>query len=143
MISCMLTTYFAFSQGQNDTILIDKDFKCYLAEINVKKTKATLLQLFEEEKIYRDPDLNLDGLAMRLGVSRYQLSQLLNTEMKLGFNKWVQRYRIEAAKSLLKTHPHRTILSIAYEVGFNSNSAFQTAFRSWVELTPSAYRDIV
>ncbi|MEE8622193.1 MAG: helix-turn-helix domain-containing protein, partial [Syntrophobacteria bacterium] len=34
-----------------------------------------------------------------------------------------------------------TILAIAYDVGFNSKSAFNTAFRKYAEMTPSQFRE--
>lgn len=58
------------------------------------------------------------------------------------FFDFVNEYRIEKAKELL-THPERkeyTVLEILYEVGFNSKSSFNTAFKKRTGLTPTEYR---
>ncbi|NBV41991.1 helix-turn-helix domain-containing protein [bacterium] len=113
----------------------------YLNGIDIAETRSRLVELMETQKCYRDNELSLEKLADQLNITRYQLSQLLNTDIKISFNRFIQGYRVDAAKQLLVKYPHRTILSIAYEVGFNSNSAFQNAFKSIVGKTPSDYRN--
>lgn len=113
----------------------------YLNEINVSQTRTALVSLMNKDHYYRDNALTLPKLAELLGISKYQLSQLLNQDMQTTFVKFIQEYRVDAAKHLLKTQPNRTILSIAFEVGFNSQSAFQAAFKTCTSMTPSEYRD--
>lgn len=112
----------------------------YLNEINVSETRRALELLMTQDHHYRDNELTLPKLAGLLGISKYQLSQLLNQDMQTTFVKFLQQFRVDAAKQLLKTQPNRTILSIAFEVGFNSNSAFQAAFKTCTGMTPSEYR---
>lgn len=112
----------------------------YLDEINVEQTASLMFFLMEKEKLYQDHELTLPKLAERLSVSRYQLSQLLNQELNISFYRFLQNYRVKAAQALLLSEPKRTILSIALEVGFNSNSAFQNAFKHLVGQTPSDFR---
>jgi AraC-like DNA-binding protein len=40
-------------------------------------------------------------------------------------------------------HQHKKIATIAYETGFNSLSVFNTAFKKFTSMTPSAYRKAV
>ncbi len=112
----------------------------YLNEINVSDVHSRLLGLMNHYRLFTDNELTLNKLADRLSISRYQLSQLLNVEMKTSFSRFIQTYRIQTAQDYLDTYPNRTILSIAYEVGFNSNSSFQSAFKHLVGMTPSEYR---
>ncbi len=93
------------------------------------------------DQIFQDNELSLEKVASQLSISRYQLSQLLNLEMKTTFTQFVQTYRIRAAQKKLDDSPHPTILSIMYEVGCNSNSSFQKAFKIAVGTTPSEFRD--
>jgi len=113
----------------------------YLDEIDVSDTKTKLISLMTVDQIFQDNELSLEKVASQLSISRYQLSQLLNLEMKTTFTQFVQTYRIRAAQQKLDASPHRTILSIAYEVGFNSNSSFQMAFKKALGTSPSEFRN--
>jgi AraC-like DNA-binding protein len=49
-------------------------------------------------------------------------------------------YRVEEAKRLLKEQPHVKVEEIAEQVGYNSKSSFNTAFKKISGKTPSEYR---
>jgi len=52
-------------------------------------------------------------------------------------------YRVEEAKAILKTELGKklTIEEVAERVGYNSKSAFNTAFKKFTSQTPSTFRD--
>jgi AraC-like DNA-binding protein len=60
----------------------------------------------------------------------------------VGFQEFLNSYRIKAAESMLldPAAGDRSILEIAYEAGFNSKSAFNAAFRRHRGMTPSDFR---
>lgn len=122
------------------TVKQDYQKRYYLNNLDVAAVKTKLLYMMEHDKLFRDNTLNLESLATTLGITRYQLSQLLNTELGVTFSRFLQGYRVAEAQVLLSKYSHRTILSIALEVGFNSNTAFQTAFKAVTGKTPSEYR---
>lgn len=101
-----------------------------------------LIAYLEEEKPYTNNDLKLQDIADSLGLPAYQLSQIINTTLQRNFYDLVNSYRIEEAKRQLiaPTNQHFTILAIAYDVGFNSKSAFNTAFKKYTKMTPSQYK---
>lgn len=98
-----------------------------------------LTELMQREQPYLDPKLSLPQLAQRLSMSTNYLSQLLNEHFKQNFFDYVNRYRVAAALPLL-THSADTVLDIAMAVGFNSKSAFYTAFKKHQQQTPGEYR---
>ena len=55
---------------------------------------------------------------------------------------FVNEFRIKEAKSILKDPSKKefTVLEILYEVGFNSKSSFNTAFKKHTGLTPTQFR---
>lgn len=83
-----------------------------------------------EDKLFCDPKLTLPDLARKSGLSVHQLSELLNRELEIGFNSWINQFRIEMAKELLIKRPDLNVFEICLETGFNSKSAFNTAFRN-------------
>ena len=69
------------------------------------------------------------------------LSQIINEELNKNFYDLVNYYRIEEAKKLLvSVNGERTILDIAYDVGFNTKSSFNRAFKKQTRMTPSQFK---
>ena len=101
-----------------------------------------LLDLMNKEKPYLDGELTLQKLAQAVSISPHHLSQTINERLNQSFIDFVNAYRIEEAKRMLldSTKKHYSILAVSEEVGFNSKSAFNTAFKKHVNMTPSEYR---
>jgi len=105
-------------------------------DILIKKLKEKL----EVDKIYRNNELRLSALAEELGVSTHHLSQLINEELKQNFFDLINTYRINEAKDKIATGSSRTLLEVAFEVGFNSKNSFNNAFKKNEGMTPSAFK---
>jgi len=103
---------------------------------------SRLTALMEKEKPHSDPDLTLPGLAALLAMPAHQLSQLLNETVGQSFFDFINRARVEEAKRLLNDPAYAsfTILAVATDAGFNSKTAFNSAFKKYAGMTPSAYR---
>ncbi|WP_200911889.1 helix-turn-helix domain-containing protein [Pedobacter sp. Hv1] len=65
----------------------------------------------------------------------------MNHQLRQHFYDFVNAYRIESAMDILKgaTKSKVTLLKILYEVGFNSKSSFNTAFKKHSGSTPTIY----
>jgi len=114
--------------------------KSYLNGLDLDNLARQLTAMMEQEKLYFDEDLTLPRLSQALGVTPHQLSQFLNQHYSKNFNSFVNGYRIDDAKKLLIDEPDRNTLSIALAVGFNSYSAFHSAFRKTTGISPAEYR---
>jgi AraC-like DNA-binding protein len=94
-----------------------------------------------EEKPYLEPELTINDLASRMNVSAKTLSQVINENMKQNFFDFINSYRIAEAKKILSDLETKiTVLEILYSVGFNSKSAFNSAFRRQTGITPTEFR---
>ncbi len=111
-----------------------------LDEAARQRIRKKLQEVMETRQIYKQASLSLRQLSEELRESSHYLSQVINQDLHTSFYEWVNQYRIEAAKQMLLQHPDYTILAIAEEVGFNSKSTFNTAFRHYTQMTPSEYR---
>jgi AraC-like DNA-binding protein len=103
-----------------------------------------LLSYMENEKPYLQNNLTLQRLASALGITPHQLSQVINEKLNQNFFDFINQYRVKEAQKMLE-HPQGqllTILAISEEVGFNSKTAFNTAFRKTTKMTPSEYRKL-
>jgi AraC-like DNA-binding protein len=104
--------------------------------------KLRLLELIETEKPYLDSEITLPKLGNLLGLNTYQTSYLINTGFHENFFTFINRYRIAECKYMLtnKKWDHLSVLAIAFEAGFNSKTAFNTAFKKSTGLSPKEFR---
>ncbi len=58
-----------------------------------------------DTKPYLDPELSLSSLSKRMGMTRNQLSQLINAGLGENFYDFVNKYRVEEVKRLM-ADPH-------------------------------------
>ena len=102
-----------------------------------------LMSHMEMNKPFLNPELTLTDLAQQVSISRNQLSQVINTGVGDNFYNFINKYRIEEVKELIKNDGAKqyTILSLANDAGFNSKSSFNNIFKKMTGLTPSEYRD--
>ena len=102
---------------------------------------ALVKNLMENEKAYLDPELNLADLAKQANLTRGQLSEIINSGFNKNFNDFVNGYRVEAFKSMLKEEKHKqmSLLGIAQDCGFNSKATFNRVFKKLTNHSPTEY----
>ncbi|TDE44513.1 AraC family transcriptional regulator [Flavobacterium rhamnosiphilum] len=113
--------------------------------INEKEYNEELLKLQQymiEEKPFLNPSLTIQDISNNIEIPVRDLSLLINHKLEQHFYDFVNTYRIENAMDILKdvTKSKLTILEILYDVGFNSKSSFNTAFKKHTGNTPTTYR---
>jgi AraC-like DNA-binding protein len=98
--------------------------------------------MMEQDQIYLDPDLDLTRLAEKLTIPKNYLSQIINEKTGKTFNDLINFYRIEKIKELLKdpARKEETVLTLAFEVGFNSKAPFNKAFKKCTGESPITFR---
>ncbi|MFY0689844.1 MAG: helix-turn-helix transcriptional regulator [Cyclobacteriaceae bacterium] len=113
-----------------------------LSQEDIKTYQSKLEELMIEHKLFKDPSLSLPALAKQLSVSTHQTSFLLNKGFGKSFFEYINKYRVEEAKRLLKNEENNrfSLVGIGYEAGFNSKSAFNATFKKAVGQTPGEYK---
>lgn len=98
----------------------------------------------KQGQLYMDPDITLDSLADSLKIVPRDLSMIINRHFGANFYTFINGYRIEEAKKMLKDQAMKniTITEIYLAVGFNSKSVFYTFFKKFEGVTPTKYRQI-
>ena len=96
------------------------------------------------QKLYLDPFLSLDSLAAISQLSSGYLSSLINTYSANNFSDYINEFRIEHAKKLIRDPDFQdyTVVSMGLESGFNSKSTFYTAFKKFTNMTPVEFSKI-
>jgi len=107
-----------------------------------KQVIFELNKIMEEQKVFRNSDLKISDVALLIGVSKQNLSEIINNELQTNFSKYLNTYRLKDLKSKLSDSKenHKTIIGLAYESGFNSKSSFQRIFKDSTGMTPKVYK---
>jgi AraC-like DNA-binding protein len=102
-----------------------------------------LTAYMSEKKPFIDPEITLKNLADQLSIQPRYLSQIINEYLHQNFFDFIGSYRIEETKRMLQeSNNKKTISEILYQVGFNSKSTFNAAFKKFTGMTPKRYKKL-
>lgn len=120
--------------------------------IEVKQVDENIMALAEnvnnylcKNRTFTNPNLSLNELAQKLKMQPHLLSKVINDGFNKNFFDFINSYRIEEFKKLAKDkrYKHHTFVSLAFEVGFNSKTAFNRSFKKMTNQTPREYLSLV
>lgn len=158
LLSLLIICWYLFKALNNPELFRNVDSKLKLvAEMvseeksneesvtNDREYKEEILRLKSymiDKKPFLNSSLTIQDISGEIGIPVRDLSLLINHQLGQHFYDFVNSYRIENAMAILKdeTKSKVTILEILYEVGFNSKSSFNTAFKKHTGNTPTYYR---
>jgi AraC-like DNA-binding protein len=110
----------------------------HLQELNAIETN--LLLFFKDKKPWLDPHLTILEVAKQIGTNRSYISNIINDNIGVNFNQFVNDYRVNEAKILLKQTPELSISEISELAGFGSVSSFLRIFKKIENCTPTEFR---
>lgn len=101
-----------------------------------------LLGFMNADKPFLNPELSLQEMANDMGMSRHQLSALINQNQGMNFYEFINSYRVDEIKKLLNDpeKKHFKMIGLAYDAGFNSKASFNRIFKQLTNQTPSEYK---
>jgi AraC-like DNA-binding protein len=118
----------------------DKYSRSALDEAVRARIQRKLAEALEVRRLHRDGRLTLRGLCADLRENPHYVSQVINQDLGRSFYDLVNQHRVQDAMTLLAAQPAMPVSEAATEVGFNSRSTFNAAFRQQAGLSPSAWR---
>lgn len=98
-----------------------------------------VLTHFEKHKPYLDPNLKIADVAREVATNRNYLSKAINLGLSRNFNQLCNYYRIRYACNLYLKETTVKVMEMCEKSGFNSNSAFLSAFNNCVGLSPAKW----
>ncbi len=109
------------------------------AEMESWKQKVTAVM--KDQKLYEDAELTLTQLSKKLSTNTSLLSKIINTGFGKNFNDFVNEYRVNAFTEKLRAGEHQTqtLLSLAFDCGFNSKATFNRAFKKQTGMNPKEW----
>jgi AraC-like DNA-binding protein len=139
------TTIFWISKMIVQKLPGDKYSKSGLSSEFQQLKLLQLREIMEKQKPYKSPDFSLSELARLSNISPHHASQVINSFAGITFNEFVNLYRVEEARNVLKS-PESNLVKVellAYELGYKSKSAFFNSFKRYTDTTPARFRDLV
>jgi AraC-like DNA-binding protein len=124
-----------------NTEKVKKTISRDITKEGVTQIMSLLQQSMKDDKLYLNPELNLEAVAKHTGIVAKMISTVLNQHQQTSFNEWVNAYRIGEFKLRIRNGclEQLTISALAMECGFNSQATFQRIFKQSEGVTPSAY----
>lgn len=115
--------------------------KSGLSNTELLAIHKNLTQLMENEKLYKNSELTLAELSQKLNLHSNILSQVINSAEGKNFYDYINYQRVEEFKKIIVLPENQkfTLLSLAFECGFNSKTAFNRNFRKVTGVSPSEY----
>ena len=114
-------------------------------ESQMKEVCERASRYLEESKAYLRPDISLAIFAKEVNIPQRTLSRAINGYLGCNFFEFVNRMRIDEAKSRLlelKTSDFN-IDSIYADCGFRSRSTFFMVFKKLTGLSPAAWLEVM
>ena len=107
-----------------------------------KRDLLTRLEtLMKDPQVYCEHLLTKDRVAEQLETNRTYLSQVINEAYGKSFTQYINDLRInEAIRRLDDPTNQRALRLICQDLGFNSQTTFNTQFQSRTGMTPAQYR---
>jgi len=136
------TAMAAFLKPQAAMIQTTAPVKPAPIPIELRAKGALLKKAMESHLYYQEPELSLGSLAGKLALHPHELSKIINTVFNKSFNDFINEYRVRDVISKMQglAYDNMTLLGIAYEAGFNSQSTFNRIFKQFTGKSPQEYK---
>jgi TolB-like protein/AraC-like DNA-binding protein len=114
------------------------DTRALMQPDEIEMAQKKLDVLMQQDERYLDTALTLRSLADEAGLHPNKLSWMLNDQVGVSFNDYVNNFRLECfkQKALDPANKNFTLLGLAFESGFNSKSTFNDYFKKKTGITP-------
>src|SRR5262249_21661238 len=86
-----------------------------------------------------DTDVSLAALAADAGLSRFHFCRAFKESTGLTPHAWLRQHRLEQAMKMLRD-TDVSVVSVAAELGYSSQTAFAAAFKKLTGETPTDWR---
>jgi AraC-like DNA-binding protein len=154
----LLTMYIVGYFGYNQPVIFEESMKDTLSALNKEEKKKyasssltekeitehvkKLQALMNKEKIFLRNNLKIGDVAEKIDLPVYYVSQVINEKLGKNFYDFINEYRVDEVKKRFADtkYDYLTILAIGFDSGFNSKTAFYSAFKRNTGMIPSEFK---
>ena len=109
------------------------------SDIGNATLRERILDLFENQQIYLNPQLKLSDVAAMINSNRTYVSRFFNNSHGKTFFEFVNEYRVQHARTLLQSGNDKLDI-VAEKSGFSSRQSFHRVFTKLTGCSPGQYR---
>ncbi len=104
-----------------------------------------IVNAIENENIYKQPSITLAQFSKAIHTPTYLVSKATKSIYKKSFPEVINSFRIKEIKKKLSQpeYSNNKVEDLAYDVGFNTSSAFYNAFKKETSMSPRAYQKLI
>jgi len=130
---------FSFSKPRNEEN--NSTERAGLTNAETVLVLEALQNSMQVDKAFLDTSLSLKALADLLQIHPNKLSWLINGQLGINFNEYINQFRLQYFKAiaLKPENSHITLLGLAFESGFNSKTVFNSYFKKIEGTTPGSW----
>ena len=135
-----LVLYFLFFYALHSPTVIKKPNKALPQQL-LQKIRSAI----EEDNIYLQPAITLAQFSEAIETPTYLVSKATKSIYNKSFPEVINSFRIKTITKKLSEpdYANEKIEDLAYDVGFNTSSAFYNAFKKETSMSPRAYQKMV
>ncbi|MBD1398873.1 helix-turn-helix domain-containing protein [Pontibacter sp. JH31] len=111
-------------------------------DLEAERLLAKMKDYIHRTECFKEKNLKVQDLAMKLDVPGYKLSHVLNSHVRKNFKDFINHYRISYLKAQLEKVENLqsfTMEALALQAGFASRSGFYKAFSKAEGVSPRVY----
>lgn len=100
-----------------------------------------ICQLMDEQQLFLRPGLKVSDIAAALGTNSRYVSDCIKATKGCAFLQFVNDYRMDYAKELMRQYPDKKISVVAMESGFANDKALTRYFKEHTGKTPTEWKN--
>ena len=96
-------------------------------------------KLMEEQKMFLNSELKVSDIAAELGTNSRYVSNCIKLEKNVTFKQFVNGFRVDYAKQLMRQHPDMKLAVVGLKSGFSNEMTFFRTFKAYTGKTPKEW----
>ncbi|MBQ8485329.1 MAG: helix-turn-helix domain-containing protein [Bacteroidaceae bacterium] len=120
---------------RNKTVKHEEDITASPKDNAAETLMNSIHEVMLKEQLFRESELKVADVAQRLNVNVKDVAECIKANRGVTFVQFVNGYRVDYAKQLLRQNPDIKIAALCLESGFASERSFFRIFKTFTGMT--------
>ena len=131
----VLLSYFLLKRRQRKVLARNQE-EAALSYAAGEEMVRRVSELFEQKKLYLNSDLKVSDVAAELSTNTRYVSECIKMVKGYSFPQFINSYRVDHAKQMLRDNPTTKTATVCSESGFANEASFFRTFKAYTGMTP-------